>query len=69
MYVGEHVRLTLTSYDLPDDVFEPGEQRPSKAKKGKSANKSNGQAPAKKRSHTEAKLDVRSNIDSKKIHS
>lgn len=48
------------SYDLPEDVFEPGEKRPTKAKKGRAANKVAGPALAKKRSHTEAKLDVRS---------
>ncbi|KAL1303481.1 hypothetical protein AAFC00_006862 [Neodothiora populina] len=47
----------VKSYDLPEDVFEPGEKRPTKAKKAKSGNKANGQALAKKRSHTEAKLD------------
>lgn len=49
--------IHVKSYDLPEDVFEPGEKRPIKAKKAKAANKMAGQALAKKRSHTEAKLD------------
>lgn len=46
------------SYDLPEDVFEPGEQRPTKAKKTKGT-KTGAQPASKKRSLAEAKLDVR----------
>lgn len=45
------------SYNLPDDVFEPGETRPSKTKKAKVAK--SGDAPSKKRTVDEAKFDVR----------
>ena len=28
-----HVKVSVPSYDLPDDVFEPGEVRPTRPKK------------------------------------
>ncbi|KAK8435717.1 poly(A) polymerase Pap [Phyllosticta citricarpa] len=40
--------VTTRNYDLPEDCFEPGETRPTKAKKAKS----------KKRSHREAGIEV-----------
>ncbi|THX06515.1 Poly(A) polymerase [Aureobasidium pullulans] len=43
--------VVAKSYDLPDDVFQPGEQRPVKAKKAKAAN------GTKKRNAGEANLD------------
>ncbi|KAI5236627.1 Poly(A) polymerase [Aureobasidium subglaciale] len=45
--------IVVKSYDLPDDVFKSGEQRPVKAKKAKAA-KANG---TKKRNAGEANLD------------
>lgn len=51
--------MSCPSYDLPEDVFEPGEKRPTKGKKAKAANKTANDPSSKKRSHAEAKLDVR----------
>ncbi|PNS17268.1 hypothetical protein CAC42_6951 [Sphaceloma murrayae] len=47
----------IRNYDLPDDVFEPGEARPTKTKKGKK----NGEANSRKRTVAEANLDDQSN--------
>jgi len=49
----------LTSYDLPDDVFEPGEKRPVKEKKKKAKAPPAELATSKKRSMTEAGIQVR----------
>ncbi|KAK6002954.1 hypothetical protein QM012_000799 [Aureobasidium pullulans] len=46
--------IVVKSYDLPDDVFKEGEQRPVKAKKNKAAKAANG---TKKRNAGEANLD------------
>ncbi|PSK57285.1 hypothetical protein B9Z65_427 [Elsinoe australis] len=43
----------IRNYDLPDDVFEPGETKPTKKKKGKK----NADANGKKRTVTDANLD------------
>lgn len=45
------------SYSLPEDVFEPGEARPTKAKKGKNAKAAD--STSKKRTLDDARLDVR----------
>ena len=45
------------SYDLPGDVFEPGETRPQRTKKSKGA-KAN-EVASKKRSFADTSLEVR----------
>ncbi|KAF2229415.1 Poly(A) polymerase PAPalpha [Viridothelium virens] len=56
------IRIVHTrNYDLPDDVFEAGEAKPSRAKKTKQA-KPNETSAAKKRTQREAGLEVRESI-------
>ena len=50
--VSRGIELTSDSYNLPEDVFEAGETRPTKSKKSKAAT-------SKKRSLDDANLDVR----------
>ncbi|KAF2150849.1 Poly(A) polymerase PAPalpha [Myriangium duriaei CBS 260.36] len=54
-----HVR----NYDLPEDVFEPGETRPTKTKKSKAAK--NGETGGKKRTVADANLDVRDRVEAR----
>jgi len=56
--IGKAHHLLICSYQLPDDVFEPGEARPAKAKKGKGGK--NAEAANRKRTPAEAELDVSS---------
>lgn len=55
-----------SSYLLPDDVFEPGEKRPSKGKKTKAGKAT--EAMSKKRTVADAKLDVRSHLSTRHSH-
>lgn len=53
--------LSNDSYDLPDDVFEIGEQKPTKVKKIK-IGQQNGQKSSQKRSLSEAGIEVRMDL-------
>ena len=53
--------LTRLSYDLPDDVFDEAETKPSRSKKTRQA-QPNEAAATKKRTQDEAGIEVRSSL-------
>ena len=66
LHVSKEPWLTLSSFDLPDDVFGPDETKPTKAKK-KGARRANGDSnsvPKKRKTNDENEVSMWRRIDS-----